>query len=91
MFSIEVGFEADFGKEGGGEIFPFKFLISVYHIITSVSWSIWSLSSLTSLFKEAMSSPLCDKLYITEVLGEFPCDTFFPPVDTTVYKPVDLE
>ena len=41
--------------------------------------------------QEAMSSPLCDKLYITEVLGEFACDTFFPPVDTTVYKPVELE
>ena len=57
---------------------------------------IWYMEHVESTFfdislQEALSSPLCDKLYITEVLGEFACDTFFPPVDTTVYKPVDLE
>ena len=33
----------------------------------------------------AMKSPLCDTLYVTEVLSEFEADTFFPPIDTSVY------
>jgi len=41
--------------------------------------------------QEAMRSPSCDKLYITEVMAEFPCDTFFPPVDTTVYEQINIE
>ena len=32
-----------------------------------------------------MKSSLCDTLYVTEVLAEFEADTFFPPIDTTVY------
>lgn len=40
------------------------------------------------LLQEAMRSPCCEKLYITEVLAEFPADVFFPPVDTTVFRPV---
>lgn len=41
-----------------------------------------------SVYEEAMRSPCCEKLYITEVLAEFPADVFFPPVDTTVFRPV---
>ena len=32
-----------------------------------------------------MKSPLCDTLYITEVLSEFEADTFFPLIDMSVY------
>ena len=38
------------------------------------------------LLQEAMRSPLCDTLYVTEVLAEFEADTFFPPIDTAVYQ-----
>ena len=38
------------------------------------------------LLQEAMRSPLCDTLYVTEVLAEFEADTFFPPIDTSVYQ-----
>ena len=41
--------------------------------------------------QEAMRSPSCDKLYITDVMAEFPSDTFFPPVDMTLYKQIDIE
>ena len=33
-----------------------------------------------------MLSPFCDKLYITEVLQEFPCDAFYPTIDLTRYS-----
>ena len=33
-----------------------------------------------------MKSPLCDTLYVTEVLVEFEADTFFPQIDPTVYQ-----
>ena len=33
-----------------------------------------------------MKSSLCDTLYVTDVLAEFEADTFFPPIDTTVYQ-----
>jgi len=32
------------------------------------------------VFNEAMSYPLCQKLYVTHVEGQFDCDTFFPPI-----------
>ena len=36
-----------------------------------------------------MKSPLCDTLYVTEVLAEFEADTFFPPIDPEVYQLVE--
>ena len=33
-----------------------------------------------------MKSPLCETLYVTDVLAEFEADTFFPPIDTTIYN-----
>ena len=39
--------------------------------------------------QDAMKSPLCDILYVTDVLAEFEADTFFPPIDTTIYKLVE--
>lgn len=33
-----------------------------------------------SIFKEAMESPFCDKLYLTEVRKTFECDAFFPGI-----------
>ena len=36
--------------------------------------------------QEAMLSPLCDKLYITEIFQEFPCDVFYPEIDLNLYS-----
>lgn len=33
-----------------------------------------------SIYKEALESPNCDKLYLTEVMKAFECDAFFPGV-----------
>lgn len=33
-----------------------------------------------------MRSPLCDKIYYTDVDGTFDADTFFPPIDPEVYE-----
>jgi len=34
-----------------------------------------------SVYREALQSPFCQKIYFTRILMEFPgCDTFFPPI-----------
>lgn len=33
-----------------------------------------------SVYKEAMNSSLCHKIYLTRVMGNFECDTFFPQI-----------
>ncbi|XP_064388549.1 dihydrofolate reductase-like [Halichondria panicea] len=43
----------------------------------------------TSVYEEAMRHKDCQRLYITEVLQEFPCDAFFPHIDTSLYKIID--
>ena len=55
----------------------------------SVPHQLYQCSSHGIPVQEAMLSPCCDKLYITEVLAEFPADVFFPPVDTSVFRPVE--
>lgn len=37
------------------------------------------------LYKEAISHPMCDKLYITEIPGEYECDKFFPKINNDIY------
>jgi dihydrofolate reductase/thymidylate synthase len=32
------------------------------------------------VYAEAIIHPLCQKLYVTHVKGEYACDTFFPPI-----------
>jgi len=39
-----------------------------------------------SVFKHALKQPSCNKLYITEVDGDFDCDVFFPRFDSDVFK-----
>lgn len=31
-----------------------------------------------SVYKEAMESSMCDRIYLTRILAEFECDAFFP-------------
>ena len=33
-----------------------------------------------------MKSPLCGRIYLTEVLAVFPADTYFPEIDATVFE-----
>lgn len=35
------------------------------------------------LYREGMEHPGCNKLYITEVMGDYNCDRFFPQIDMT--------
>lgn len=33
-----------------------------------------------SVYKEAMESPLCHRVYLTEIMATFECDAFFPAI-----------
>ena len=35
-----------------------------------------------------MGSPLCDRIYLTEILAVFPADTYFPPIDRALYHEI---
>ncbi len=35
------------------------------------------------IFKEALTHPGCRKIYATQILKKFDCDTFFPPFDSS--------
>lgn len=39
-----------------------------------------------NLYAQAVVHPDCEKLYITEVLAEFPCDAFFPEIPAGFIK-----
>jgi len=43
------------------------------------------------LYKEAMQSLQCDKIYLTKVKGDFQCDVFYPEWDETCYKEIFLD
>lgn len=34
------------------------------------------------IFKEALKNPRCSKIYLTQILTQFDCDTFFPPFNS---------
>lgn len=34
-----------------------------------------------SIYKQAINSEFLDKIYITEIMSDFECDTFFPNID----------
>lgn len=38
------------------------------------------------VFKEALGHPACHELLVTEVEGDFECDTFFPSIDPACFK-----
>lgn len=38
------------------------------------------------VFKEALQHPACRELLVTEVEGDFECDTFFPSIDPARFK-----
>ena len=40
------------------------------------------------LLQEAMDKSLCNRIYITRVLADFDCDTFFPKIDDKSYQQI---
>ena len=39
--------------------------------------------------QEAMASPLCDRIYLTEIMAEFEADVFFSGVDETHFRKIE--
>ncbi|XP_061185140.1 bifunctional dihydrofolate reductase-thymidylate synthase-like [Saccostrea echinata] len=50
---------------------------------------VWILGG-QKVYEEAIESPFCKRIYLTEVLEEFPADTFFPYFDEELYKEISL-
>lgn len=49
--------------------------------------SVW-IAGGTAVYKEAMESELCHRIYFTEIRAQFECDTFFPAIDPTRFRRV---
>lgn len=43
----------------------------------------------TTVYKEAMESDRCHRIYLTEIKAHFECDTFFPAIDRAAFGLVD--
>ena len=43
----------------------------------------------SSVYEEALKHPKLDKVYLTKILKEFDCDTFFPSLDDKHWKIVE--
>ena len=39
-------------------------------------------------FQTALQSLLCQRIYLTRVLGDFECDTFLPEFDMSIFKQI---
>ncbi|KAG6406438.1 hypothetical protein SASPL_134040 [Salvia splendens] len=39
------------------------------------------------ILRETLNAEDCDAIHITEIKSHFECDTFIPPIDTSVYQP----
>ena len=42
------------------------------------------------MYKEAVASPLCKRIYLTQISATFDCDVFFPEFDKEIYKEIHL-
>lgn len=62
----------------------FRNLNLIFHVEMS-SALVFSFVSL----KEAMDSPFCHRIYLTQIFKNFKCDTFFPPIDATKFQLID--
>ncbi|XP_070535606.1 dihydrofolate reductase-like [Ptychodera flava] len=40
----------------------------------------------TSVYRESMESEHCHRIYLTRIMADFDCDTFFPEFDKNVFK-----
>ncbi|KAF7840982.1 bifunctional dihydrofolate reductase-thymidylate synthase [Senna tora] len=39
------------------------------------------------IFREAVNAPRCEAIHITEIETSIECDTFMPPIDSSVFRP----
>ncbi|KAI9127635.1 hypothetical protein K1719_000628 [Acacia pycnantha] len=39
------------------------------------------------IFREALNAPACEAVHITEIETNIECDTFMPPIDSSVFQP----
>lgn len=44
-----------------------------------------------SVYKEAMESSRCHRIYFTEIKGLYDCDAFFPEIDTSRFRKVPID
>ncbi|AZB49177.1 dihydrofolate reductase [Phascolarctid gammaherpesvirus 1] len=51
-------------------------------------FKIWIIGG-SSLYREALSLPSLEKIYITRIFKEFQCDVFFPAIDQNIYKMIN--
>ena len=70
---------------------------SIFNVYTSLDKALESLKEIyekinfifviggEELYKEAISHPMCDKIYITEIPGIYKCDKFFPKINKEIY------
>uniref|UniRef100_A0A3B3QTV2 dihydrofolate reductase n=1 Tax=Paramormyrops kingsleyae TaxID=1676925 RepID=A0A3B3QTV2_9TELE len=47
--------------------------------------TIWILGGV-EIYKKALAHPWCDLIYLTDIMADFDCDTFFPGFDRNVYR-----
>ncbi|XP_072174316.1 dihydrofolate reductase-like [Diadema setosum] len=59
-------------------------LLSSPPVVESVDM-VWVIGG-SSVYKDAMESPLCHRIYLTRVMKEIECDTFFPEFDLNRFK-----
>ncbi|XP_055858908.1 dihydrofolate reductase [Episyrphus balteatus] len=57
--------------------------------LKSVIENVWIVGG-SEVYKEAMASPRCDRLYLTEVDATFECDAFFPEIPSD-FKEIPLD
>lgn len=39
------------------------------------------------MYREALNAPECEAVHITEIHANIECDTFMPPIDSTIFRP----
>ncbi|KAL4659307.1 dihydrofolate reductase-like [Arapaima gigas] len=47
--------------------------------------TIWIVGG-TEVYREALRHPYCDLLYLTDIMAEFECDTFFPEFNQNLFR-----
>ena len=58
--------------------------MSGYPDINDIVWIIGG----SAVYKDAMESDLCHRIYLTQIDQNYPCDVFFPKIDFGNFEPV---
>ncbi|KAF3689049.1 Dihydrofolate reductase [Channa argus] len=63
---------------------------SAVHMATKIPLAnlietIWIVGG-TQVYKDALKHPWCDLVYLTDIMADFDCDTFFPEFDKETFK-----